>query len=146
MCYDFVLQVMAAWRWSNFYERRKAAEKSLLRLNLDETCVRCFESHTRGNVFSAKRANEGALSQRQPKNKRRLCLTHVAIICDRPEVQNALPQFVIGNQVTFKKRDLEMLARECGPKLVLIRHLCVELVHSVYSAHIFFVQGRKVHG
>ena len=113
-------QALAVWQWYNFYAQRVAPNKCILKVNLDETCVHCFESHSRGAVFAKKRNGRRTLPQRQPRTKRRKCLTHVALICNQPDIQAQLPQFVIGNNATFRKRDLRELGRECGPRVVMV--------------------------
>ena len=74
-----------------------------LRLNLDETSVCLFQGDAKGNVFANKRQHPDGYAQRAPRSKRRSCLTHVGIICDRPDLQPLLPQVIIGNERTFPK-------------------------------------------
>ena len=120
-CCGYMLQAEAAWQLYNWYEKECPCDKSILTVNLDETCIRCFETHDRGNVFKLKRGSASHAFQRQPRNKHKKCLTYVAMICDNAEAQRLLPQFVLGNCNTFLKREWEALAKECGANLILVR-------------------------
>jgi hypothetical protein len=62
-------------------------------------------------VFATK-AQKKKPKQRVSRGMRRCCLTHVGLICDRPDLQPLLPQVVIGNMHTF-------LA--CPPNVFLLR-------------------------
>jgi hypothetical protein len=48
-------------------------------------------------------------------------MTHVAVVCDRADVQLALPQFVVGNERTFLQRDLPVLRHGAPPNVTLVR-------------------------
>ena len=61
------------------------------------------------------------LAQRVPRAKRRRCVTFVGLICDSPAMQRVLPQFLVGNAVTFKAREMEALRAACPDNVVLIR-------------------------
>ena len=79
-------------------------DKSILRFHLGETSIDLFQGGQAENVFvSNKRAGVDA-AQRVNPSKRRSCLMHVAMICDRPDVQPLPPQYVISNGHTFKAR------------------------------------------
>ena len=75
-------------------------------MNLDETSVCLFQGTSKGNVSIQKPCH---LVQQVPFWKRRCCMTHVAVVCDRAEVQAVLPQVVIGNHVAFLQRDVPAL-------------------------------------
>jgi len=110
------------WQWFNYAEALAAERgRSILRVNLDETSVCLFPGRSKGAVFvSPKRLREGG-GQQVPKWKRRCCLTHVALVCDRPDVQPTLPQFVIGNERTLLVRDLAALRGSCPRNVTLVR-------------------------
>ena len=59
--------------------------------------------------------------QQVAKWKRRCCLTHVGLICDRPEVQPKLPQFIVGNERTLPAKQMGVLQRSCPPNVTLVR-------------------------
>ena len=88
----------------------------MLTINLDETCVRCYESHSKGNVFGS--AN---VVQRVPKQSRNKCLTYIAIISSRREYQHLLPQYIVGNKSAFLKKDVDALAHVLKGSTVLVR-------------------------
>ena len=118
------LKAGAAWQWSNFYHAllaKSAPRKRALRLNLDETSIPCYEGNARGCVFGSRKRPSSVVCQHLPKSKRRKTLTHVAVICDVPEIQAVLPHFVIGNEHSFLQRDVEALRAACGPNIILIR-------------------------
>ena len=94
--------------------------KAVLRVNLDETSVCLFQGGGKGTVFVQKRPG-GEPFQRVSRSKRRSCLTHVGLICDRPGLQPLLPQFVIGNMATLLERDMDSLRSRCPRNVVLIR-------------------------
>ena len=86
------------WQWFSWLEERAPAGKQLLRLNLDETSVCIYPGREAGSVFISKRK---APVESAPASKRRRCMTHVAVVCDRADLQPLLPQFIIGNEVLF---------------------------------------------
>ena len=85
-----------AWQWWNYYRSIIPSPKLPLRLNLDETSVCMYQGDVEGNIMvSKKRARE--IVQQVPHAKRRCRMTHVGLICDRPEIQRLLPQVLIIN-------------------------------------------------
>jgi hypothetical protein len=95
------------------------AGKRILRINLDETAICLFQGDAKGNVFLSK--TDPAAVQNIPLGQRRTYLTHVAFICDDPDVQVALPQVIIANEHTVKARDLAALRSACPPHVELLR-------------------------
>ena len=78
-----------------------------------------FQGSRKGNVCIEKGAR--ALRAAVPFWKRRCCLTHAAVVCDNPEIQPLLPQFVLGNFAAFLDCDIDALRAACPPNVVLIR-------------------------
>ena len=105
-------------------------------MQLDETSVCLFQGGKKGNVFIRRgtRALDGV-----PRWKRRCCLTHVAVACDRPEIQGRLPQMLIGNFQTFPERRMDELRALCPDNVVLVRqavawnnqHLLSEIIECI---------------
>ena len=92
----------ASWQWWNYCCSQVPEGKSVLRINMDETSVCLWQGHRRGTVFVDRKRRRGErVVQRVPRGKRRCCLTHVALICDRSDLQPLVPQVVIGNLKTF---------------------------------------------
>ena len=99
---------------------------------MDETSVCLWQGDGKGTVvcskkrrrrWSAEAVEDAGADVGQPASRkvRRTCLTHVAFICDRPEVQPLLPQVLIGNCATFLIRDWHQLLAQCPPNVYLIR-------------------------
>lgn len=71
-----------------------------LLLNLDETSV-SYTSHQAKGLYVRRLRREGRSHAQVPKRDLRGAVTHVAIICDRSEIQPRLPQVIIGNKHRF---------------------------------------------
>ena len=86
------------WQWYNACAARVPDGKAALRINMDETSVCLWQGGGKGTVICRKRrAPDGPEpAERVSRAKRRACLTHVAFICDRPELQPILPQVLVG--------------------------------------------------
>ena len=92
-------------------------------MNLDETSVCLFQGGGKGTVLCRKRRREATREVAQPASSstKRTCLTHIAMVCDRPDVQPLLPQVIIGNEATFKARELLALQTACPGNVHLLR-------------------------
>jgi len=91
----------------------------VVRVNLDETAICVFQGDVKGNVLVARKTFGAA--QRVAHGARRRFLTHVALLCDDPILQQLLPQFVIGNEHTIQARLLGALRARCPPNFRLVR-------------------------
>lgn len=100
-------QARAVWQWWNYLEGSVASSKRALRINMDETSISLDQGDVRGVIFCSKQRRRGGQApvRRIGRAKRRTCLTHIAFICDEPEIQARLPQIVVGNLATFLVRD-----------------------------------------
>ena len=116
-------QALAAWQWFNCLSTKIPVGKTVLRINMDETSVCLWQGHGKGTVLFRKRRDPPGAEpvQRADRRKRRTCLTYVAFICDRPELQPLLPQVIIGNFGTFLARDLPGLQAASPANVELIR-------------------------
>ena len=138
-CAKFVVQASAAWQWWNFYDSNRPSGKELLRINLDETSICMFQGGVRGTVFASKKRRRVSLRQRASRCQRRTYITHVAVICDRPDVQKFLPQFIIGNAATFRVKDFPSLRCIYPSNVVIIRQksawnneaLCAKMIRRI---------------
>lgn len=117
---ELLAKSRAAWQWYNHLEVSVPAGKSILRINLDETSICAFQGGVAGNIFSTKRRLSEPIES-APLGKRRRCLTHVALICDKPELQPLMPQILIGNESTFLVGELAALRAACPPNVRIIR-------------------------
>ena len=123
------------WQWWNYAVASVPTGCRILRLNLDETSVKLFQGEGKGTIFFKKRkrssrpgaagGEDGAEApeavQAVTLQHKRTCLTHVGLVCDRPEVQPLLPQVLIGNESTFHAGEMEELVAACPPNVHLIR-------------------------
>lgn len=133
--------------------------KAILRLNLDETSVCLHQGTGKGNVFISRKRR---VTQRVSRQKRRCCITHVALICDQPHIQPLLPQVLVGNHATFLVRDMEALRASCPPNLILVRQqsawnnklLCARIIrwlglalapHSDRYQPVLLLDGSRIH-
>ncbi len=71
--------------------------------------------------MNKKRPAEREPVQRVSRSKRRTCLTHVAFLCDRDEIQPLLPQVVIGNEATLPAAAMERLRSALPENVRLVR-------------------------
>ena len=111
-------QAFAAWQWWQYCRGELPVGKAALRINLDETSVCLFQGGSKGTVFVTKTKKP---KQKVSRAKRRACLTHVGLICDRPAVQVVLPQVVIGNRQAFLVKELVALKAACPPNVYLLK-------------------------
>ena len=108
-------QAWATWQWYNFAAQRVPEGKAVLRINVDETSVCLYQGDQKGTIFfnPRKRPRSAEPVQRAGKAQKRTCLTHIAFICDRPDVQPVLPQVIVGNCATFKAGQWQELLAVC---------------------------------
>ena len=119
------------WQWFNFLKEQVPGGKAVLRINMDETSVCLFQGSSKGTVVVRKRkirdqAHHGAAAPLEPVQKvsrstRRTCMTHVAFVCDRPDIQPLLPQVVIGNEHTFPAAAFAGLVGSAPKNVHLVR-------------------------
>ena len=110
-----------------------------MRLNLDETSICLFQGSGRGNVFVAKKRR---VIQFVTKRKRRAFFTHVAVICDRSDLQPCMPQVLVSNERSFPAGAMDRLRRSCPVNVVLIRQksawnnniLCARIIRRIAAA------------
>ena len=141
------------------------AGKSVLKLNLDETSFCLFQGAAKGALMVTKRRLRDRLpdlAQNASASRRRTCLTHIGLICDRRDLQSLLPQVIIGNERTFSATDWAALNAARPDKVVLVRQKSawnnselmvrvVRLIASVLSPYLHEVQpvllmdAHKVH-
>lgn len=134
--YAFSLpQAVAMWQWYNFYAHRVVRGKQVLKINMDETSVHCYEGTASGAVFTDTGKRARPVEQHLPNRKRRKFLTHVAFICDRADIQNVLPQVVIGNEAAFLQRDMARLRGACPANVILIRRGVCPIVWVCFFLH-----------
>jgi hypothetical protein len=109
-------KAMLMWQWYNFVECSVPPARQVLRINLDETAVCLHPDTGKGNVFITTRP-----VYRVQRWKTRTYFTHVAIVCDKMELQPHMPQLIIGNERTLLVRELPALRRNAPSNVVLVR-------------------------
>ena len=116
-------QAVAMWTWVNHLRSNVPAPREPLMLNLDETAVAYYHGDQRGNLVAWKRARHDGPEPVQRVSRRQLrgCITHIAIIADRPDVQPVLPQVLLGNESMLLARVVRALAGSLPPNVVLRR-------------------------
>jgi hypothetical protein len=86
------LSVLASWQWWAYLKGQVQPGKRLVCISLDETSVAYWDTKkSKGNVAVSRRAARGRATIRDI----RMHLTHIAIVCDDPEVQLRLPQILL---------------------------------------------------
>ena len=73
--------------------------KTALHINIDETSISLYQGDGKGTVIFGKRKHRRGAEpvQRVEKALKRTCVTHIAFICDRADLQPLTPQVVIGS-------------------------------------------------
>ena len=91
----------------------------VVRINIDETMLPLFYGDRKGVV--AESCVKGKQRLVKTKNKHRGSLTLVGVICDDPELQPVVPQFIIGNEHVLRVRDLKKVSLNLPPNVYLVR-------------------------
>ena len=96
---------MVSWQWWNALETEAMEEgQTVLRVNVDETNVSLRSLKGAGIIISPSDRIGPVLVSESANGKG--SLTHVAFICDNPELQRHMPQMIIGNKHVLLKREL----------------------------------------
>ena len=100
------------YTWWNFVESFCSPAKKILRINLDETSVKTWMPSGKGLV--TRRIPGPCRGDRRvapaTRKQQRGCLSHVAFVCDQPEIQPHLPHVIIGNECVlplYIQREME---------------------------------------
>lgn len=113
-------EACAGWQWWNYLEEQaRVAGKKVLRVNCDETNLQRRQKPTRGLVVDPATARTPQLVK---SDRSKLgSLTHLAFICDDSSIQPILPQLIVGNEATLRKRDMALLQHEVPGNVYLVR-------------------------
>ena len=82
---------------------------------MDETSVCLIEGNGTGKVFIRRAVQRATLSNR------RKCRSHVGVLCDRPDLQRHLPQFIVDNERCLLARDTARLRAAMPGYIRLVR-------------------------
>ena len=113
--FGFLAQVTAGYTWCSLLESLCPPTKSVTRINLDESAVKIWMAPGKGliarsslNVVRGARCISPATLKQQ-----RVCLTHVAFVCDKTSIQVYLLHVTIGNEAVLQL----YIQREIEPQL-----------------------------
>ena len=130
---EFVPQATALWRWSNYLQHIDPPDKIRVLINVDETSVRLVPQEGKGHV------SKGAyrllcsgmpLGRNASLAAQRSAISHVAAICDHPEIQKRLPQVVLVGENQFTEEGASR-ARSEAPECVHLWRLTKAWMTSV---------------
>ena len=128
-------QAFAAWRWWNYYEVL-GQRKTILPVNMDESPICFYQGDGEGTIVLDRKRHREEAVQRVSRKTRRRHMTLVAFICDREDIQPALPQVLIMNEATCPLRTLQRLRAAVSPNILIVRqksawnneHLCADII------------------
>ncbi len=111
------------WQLWNFQCSDIPPGMSLLRLNLDETSVAYWHPMKNGTIVVENQhvAPTATASTKATHAQQRTALTHIAIICDRPDVQPFLPQVLVANCRSVKAEDFANIRAMLPSNVIVIR-------------------------
>ena len=117
-------EATALWTWSNFLDSTTAPGVHNVHINFDETSVCLYQECKSGHMVAAaiaRRRRGNALTRDVKRGETRTNLTHVAFICDDPQIQVLLPQIIILAERTLSAQSVAEIARTLPPPCVLLR-------------------------
>ena len=132
-------KVASVLQWHNQLCTKACPTKKIVRINWDETAVCLFPGPAKGSLVISK---EEFPAKRVPAAAKRTYFTHVALICDDDELQQLLPQVIIGNEHTIKASELEGLQAKCPENVKIMRNnshwctgrTCAQIVRMIAAA------------
>ena len=137
---------MIVWQWYNYVVSCIPTGKTVLRINIDETAICVHQQSPRG-VLCVNRNVARELLHHVPRATRRRYITYVSMICDNEDLQAVLPQYLIGNEATFRQCDMTQLQEGLPRNIHLLRRksawcdskvmvLLLRQLHLAISRHI----------
>lgn len=117
------LKVVALYQWWNYLESLCPENKTVLRINMDETAVKTFIPPGLGLVTTSADRNRHGMKRvtKASRKQQRSCLTHVAFVCDRPEIQPRLPHVIVGNEAVLPKYIQNEIEPQLNRNVFLVR-------------------------
>jgi len=116
--------VAAAWSWWNAVELDLGGESAFIKINLDETAVRLFPGAAAGVQMPDPTGQKRApLIHGFPvaKKLQRACMSHVAFVSDRADVQAVLPQLFMVSARVCTLQDAQEIEQRLPPHYYFIR-------------------------
>ena len=127
-----VFQACAVWQWWNYLRSEVPPEKTPLRVNIDETVLCLFQGGSKGTNFNAKAPCD--LAQNVKLSTLRCYMTHVAVVCDEPNLNRILPQFIIGNYRALGLRAYKQLCMDKPRHVRLLRRNTAWVDQTLFAA------------
>ena len=94
-----LMKAFATWRWHNFIESEGVGDKTVVRINMDESCCKLSPQLRRGLVAlpsGLKSRQFLQIERRNPLKLRRSAVTLAAFVSDNDAVNKVLPQIIVG--------------------------------------------------
>ena len=127
-----------SWQWWNTLETEAVEDgQSVLRVNVDETNVSLRSLPGAGIILGERVRGDPVLVSDSASGKG--SLTHVAFICDNPEMQKHMPQMIIGNHHVLLKRDLAAMDPWLPKNVFLIREKSSWVTAALFAACLEFL-------
>ena len=119
----FATQAQIGWQLWNYQCSDIPPGMTLLRLNLDETSVAYWHPMQNGTIVLENPyvAPTATASTKATHAQQRTALTHIAVICDRPDVQPFLPQVLAANYRSVKAGNVANIRAMFPPNVIVIR-------------------------
>lgn len=127
-------KAFGSWWWGGFLQECGRMRKPVLLVNMDETSVRLCPRVREGWVFAEVSSERRDLLRRGPAvshGESRACLTLVAFLADRPELQRLLPQVFLTNEHTLSKADVDFLIHSTPENTFFCRRKSSWINHTV---------------
>ena len=113
------------WKWERHFYANIHEGKVALNINLDETSIQLWQSRHRGNVAFRKwrsvRKVRTKFASKATLKVQRSSITHVAIVCDKADIQPRLPQFLLASDKVLLARDVPRVNAILPRNVFLIR-------------------------
>ena len=113
------------WKWERHFYANIQEGKIALNINLDETSIQLWQSRHRGNVAFRKwrsvRKVRTKFASKATLKAQRSSITHVAMVCDKADMQGRLPQFLLASDKVLLARDVPRVNAILPRNVFLIR-------------------------
>ena len=118
------MQAFATWKWHNFLEAEGIGDKRVVRINMDESSCKLSPQLRRGLVAlpsGLKSRHFLQIERRNPLKLRRSAVTLAAFISDNDEINQALPQIIVGAEHVIQAWMTPLLMRPRTDSIFVLR-------------------------
>ena len=118
------IQAFATWRWHNFLESEGVGDKTVVRINMDESACKLSPQLHRGHVAlptSVKAKQFLRIERRNPLRSRRSAVTLAAFVSDDDEINKVLPQVIVGAEHIIQAWMTPLLNNDRTDSIFIIR-------------------------